>query len=157
MYQSANVTFKMIKSNNSNTAAILIVALFATILTLSASTHNLQTALAHYGVDKDKCKNDEDYYKDHEDDCDKNLKKHYGEDYDGNFGSKSIDDNDNDDNGNDNDDNSNGDNSISQGIGQSQSSGQSSEAASGNNTAASGNNLNLQGQENTGNNAAAQE
>lgn len=141
----------MIKSNNLKTT-ILIVALFTTILTLGATTYNLQTALAHYGVDKEKCKDDEDYYKDNENDCDRNLKKHYGEDYDGDFGSKTIDDN-----GNDNDGNNNGDDRISQGIGQSQSSGQSNEVASGNNAEASGNNLNLQGQENTGNNAAAQE
>ena len=148
----------MMKSNNSKTTAIFIVSLFATILTLGSTTYHLQTALAHYGVDKDKCKDDEDYYKNHENDCDKNLKKHYGKDYNGDFGSKTIYDDSNDDNGNDNDnnDNNNGESSISQGIGQSQSSGQGSEVASGNNAEASGNNLNLQGQENTGNNAAGQ-
>ncbi len=59
-------------------------------------------------------------------------------------------------NGNGND-NYNGGNSANQGIGQSQSSSQSSGVVSGDDTEASGNNINVQNQENKGNNAAAQQ
>ena len=87
--------------------------------------------------------------------CDKDLRLHYGEDYDGDFGSKTIDDDD-DDNDNVYDDNDNG-NSASQAIGQSQSSKQNSQVVSGGDTIGSGNNINIQNQENTGNNALAQD
>ena len=52
--------------------------------------------------------------------------------------------------------NGNGGNSINQGIGQSQESEQNSAVVSGDDTVASGNNINVQNQENSGNNAAAQ-
>ncbi|MDN5846824.1 MAG: hypothetical protein L0H53_11185, partial [Candidatus Nitrosocosmicus sp.] len=83
--------------------------------------------------------------------CDKDLRLHYGEDYDGDFGSKTIDDDDDDDH-----DDGDG-NSASQAIGQSQSSEQNSQVVSGDDTVASGNNINLQNQENSGSNAAAQQ
>jgi hypothetical protein len=35
-------------------------------------------------------KNGEDYYEDHEEGCDKNLKEHHGKDYDGKFASQAI-------------------------------------------------------------------
>ena len=59
-------------------------------------------------------------------------------------------------NGNGGDDD-NGGNSANQGIGQSQSSSQRSGVVSGDDTVASGNNVNVQNQENEGNNAAAQQ
>lgn len=142
----------MFRSNSTKAIAVLVVTVFAGLMTLGPAASNFQVALAHYGVDKDQCKDDEDYYEDNKKDCDKNLREHYGEDYDGDFGSKSIDEDDD----NDNDDNNGNGNSAVQAIGQSQSSIQSSQVASGDDTEASGNNLNLQNQENTGNNAAAQ-
>ena len=57
----------------------------------------------------------------------------------------------------DNDDNKGGKNKASQGIGQSQSSSQNSQVVSGGDTEGSGNNFNFQNQENTGNNALAQQ
>ncbi len=137
----------MLKSNNTKLTAVLAVAVFATLITLGPTTSNFQNAFAHYGVDIDQCKDDEDYYEDNEEACDKNLRAHYDEDYDGDFGSKSInDDEDDDDDGN----------SSNQGIGQSQSSRQNSQCVSGGDTNDSCNNVNLQNQENSGSNAAAQ-
>ncbi|WP_458744832.1 hypothetical protein [Candidatus Nitrosocosmicus sp. T] len=54
------------------------------------------------------------------------------------------------------DDDDNGGNSAGQSISQSQSSSQNSQVVSGVDTIGSGNNINVQNQENTGNNAAAQ-
>jgi hypothetical protein len=125
----------MLKSNNIKLNAVLVVAVFAIAMTLGPAISNFQTAFAHYGVDIDQCKDDEDYYEDNEEACDKNLRAHYDDDYDGDFGSKSIDD--------DNDDNNGNGNSASQGIGQSQSSRQNSQCISGENTDASCNNINL--------------
>ena len=143
----------MLKSNNTKLTAVLAVAVFATLMTLGPTTSNFQNAFAHYGVDIDQCKDDEDYYKDNEEACDKNLKAHYDDDYDGDFGSKTIDeDNDNGNNGN----NGHG-NSASQGIGQSQSSSQNSQCVSGDDTNDSCNNVSVQNQDNDGNNAAAQD
>jgi hypothetical protein len=147
----------MLASKNTKTIAVLVVAVFATLMTFGPTATNLQNAFAHYGVDADQCKDDEDYYEDHENACDKNLREHYGEDYDGDFGSKTIDI-DNDDNDDDHDDNGHGDgNSANQGIGQSQSSSQNSQVVSAEDTEGSGNNLSFQNQENSGNNAAAQD
>ena len=56
----------------------------------------------------------------------------------------------------DDDDDDNGGNSAEQSISQSQSSSQNSQVVSGGDTIGSGNNINVQNQENTGNNAAAQ-
>jgi hypothetical protein len=143
----------MLKSNNTKLTAVLAVTVFATLMTFGPTTSNFQNAFAHYGVDIDQCKDDEDYYEDNEGACDKNLKAHYGDDYDGDFGSKTIDDND------DNDDNDNGGNgnSASQGIGQSQSSKQNSQCVSGDDTNDSCNNVSVQNQDNDGNNALGQQ
>jgi hypothetical protein len=145
----------MLKSNNIKLNAVLVVAVFAIAMTLGPAISNFQTAFAHYGVDIDQCKDDEDYYEDNEEACDKNLRAHYDDDYDGDFGSKSIDD-DNDDNEDHDDNNGNG-NSASQGIGQSQSSSQNSQCVSGDDTNDSCNNVSVQNQDNDGNNAAAQD
>ena len=56
----------------------------------------------------------------------------------------------------DNDDDGNGGNSADQSISQSQSSSQNSQVVSGGDTIGSGNNINVQNQENSGSNAAAQ-
>ena len=177
----------MLKSNNTKkSAVILVVALLAAVMTLGPAVSNFQSALAHYGVDKDDCKDDKDYYEDHEDACDKNMKKHYGDDYDGNSASQGIgqsqsskqnsqcvsgDDTDdscnnfsfqNQENSGNNalaqsgGDDGNG-NRASQGIGQSQSSSQNSQVVSGDDTEDSGNNFSFQNQENSGNNALAQQ
>ena len=138
----------MLKSIDTKLTAVLVVAVFAVFMTLGPAASNFQSAFAHYGVDSEQCKDDEDYYEDNEEACDKNLRVHYGEDYDGDFGSKSIDNDDDDD-----DDNGNRSN---QGIGQSQSSSQNSQCVSGGDTNDSCNNISLQNQENSGNNAAAQ-
>jgi hypothetical protein len=122
----------MLKAKNTNkTTLVLVVAILAAVMTFGPSVSNFQSASAHYGVDKDDCKDNEDYYEDHEEACDKNLEEHYGKDYDGNF--------------------------ASQGIGQSQSSEQNSQVVSGDDTKDSGNNFSFQNQENKGNNAAAQQ
>jgi hypothetical protein len=145
----------MLKSNNTKLNAVLVVAVFAIAMTLSPAISNFQTAFAHYGVDIDQCKDDEDYYEDNEEACDKNLRAHYDDDYNGDFGSKSIDD-DNDDNDDHDDNNGNG-NSASQGIGQSQSSSQNSQCVSGDDTNDSCNNVSVQNQDNDGNNALGQQ
>ncbi len=180
----------MLKSKNTNkTTLVLIVAILAAIMTVGPSVSNFQSVFAHYGVDKDDCKNDKDYYEDHEDACDKNLKKHYGKDYDGNFASQAIGQEQdseqnsqvvsgedtvasgnniniqNQENSGNNvlaqssgdDDDDDGGNSAKQGIGQSQSSEQNSQVVSGEDTEDSGNNINIQNQENSGKNAAAQD
>jgi hypothetical protein len=140
----------MLKSKNTNkTTLVLVVSIFAAIMTFGPSVSNFQSAFATNGVDSEQCKDDEDYYEDNEKACDKDLRLHYGEDYDGDFGSKTIDDGD---------DHYDGDgNSASQAIGQSQSSEQNSQVVSGDDTVASGNNINLQNQENSGSNALAQD
>jgi hypothetical protein len=145
----------MLKSKNTNkTTLVLVVSVLAAIMTFGPSVSNFQSVFATNGVDSEQCKDDEDYYEDNEKACDKDLRLHYGEDYDGDFGSKTIDDDDDD---NDNDDNDSNGNSASQGIGQSQSSEQNSQVVSGEDTVASGNNINLQNQENSGSNALAQD
>ena len=140
----------MLKSNNTKLTAVLVLAIFATLMTLGPTTSNFQNAFAHYGVDINQCKDDKDYYEDNEEACDKNLRAHYDDDYDGDFGSKTIDeDNDNGNNGNGN--------SASQGIGQSQSSKQNSQCVSGGDTNDACNNVSVQNQHNDGNNAAGQQ
>jgi hypothetical protein len=143
----------MLALKNTKTNAVLVVAVFAILMTFGPATSGFQSALATNGVDSEQCKDDEDYYEDNEKACDKDLRLHYGEDYDGDFGSKTIDDEDDDDQHNNDDDG----NSASQGIGQSQSSKQNSQVVSGENTVGSGNNFSFQNQENSGNNALAQD
>ena len=144
----------MLKSKNTNkTTLVLVVAVLSAIMTFGPSVSNFQSAFATNGVDSEQCRDDEDYYEDNEEACDKDLRLHFGEDYDGDFGSKTIDDDDGDD-----DDHDDGDgNSASQAIGQSQSSEQNSQVVSGGDSIGSGNNINLQNQENSGNNALAQD
>ena len=147
----------MLKSKNTNkTTLVLVVAVLAAIMTLGPAVSNVQSAFATNGVNSEECKDDEDYYEDNEKACDKDLRLHYGEDYDGDFGSKTIDDDDDDDDDHDDGDNGDG-NSASQAIGQSQSSEQNSQVVSGEDSVASGNNINFQNQENSGNNALAQD
>jgi len=129
------------------------VSVLAAIMTFGPSVSNFQSTFATNGVDSEQCKDDEDYYEDNEKACDKDLRLHYGEDYDGDFGSKTIDDDDDDDNDHDDDDG----NSAAQAIGQSQSSKQNSQVVSGGDTVGSGNNFSFQKQENSGSNAAAQQ
>jgi hypothetical protein len=144
----------MLKSKNTNkTTLVLVVSVLAAIMTFGPSVSNYHSVFATNGVDSEQCKDDEDYYEDHEKACDKDLRLHYGEDYDGDFGSKTIDDDDDDDD-DDNDDNGN---SASQGIGQSQSSKQNSQVVSGGDSIGSGNNFSFQNQENSGSNALAQD
>ncbi len=142
----------MLKSKNTNkTTLVLVVSVLAAIMTFGPSVSNYHSVFATNGVDSEQCKDDEDYYEDHEKACDKDLRLHYGEDYDGDFGSKTIDDDDDDD------DNDNDGNSASQGIGQSQSSKQNSQVVSGGDSIGSGNNFSFQNQENSGSNALAQD
>jgi hypothetical protein len=144
----------MLKSKNTNkTTLVLVVSVLAAIMTFGPSVSNYHSVFATNGVDSEQCKDDEDYYEDHEKACDKDLRLHYGEDYDGDFGSKTIDDDDDDDD----DDNDNNGNSASQGIGQSQSSKQNSQVVSGGDSIGSGNNFSFQNQENSGSNALAQD
>ncbi|MGD9675002.1 MAG: hypothetical protein AB7U98_16170 [Candidatus Nitrosocosmicus sp.] len=144
----------MLKSKNTNkTTLVLVVSVLAAIMTFGPSVSNYHSVFATNGVDSEQCKDDEDYYEDHEKACDKDLRLHYGEDYDGDFGSKTIDDDDDDDD----DDNDNDGNSASQGIGQSQSSKQNSQVVSGGDSIGSGNNFSFQNQENSGSNALAQD
>ena len=142
----------MLKSKNTNkTTLVLVVSVLAAIMTFGPSVSNYHSVFATNGVDSEQCKDDEDYYEDHEKACDKDLRLHYGEDYDGDFGSKTIDDDDDDD------DDDNDGNSASQGIGQSQSSKQNSQVVSGGDSIGSGNNFSFQNQENSGSNALAQD
>ncbi len=144
----------MLKSKNTNkTTLVLVVSVLAAIMTFGPSVSNYHSVFATNGVDSEQCKDDEDYYEDHEKACDKDLRLHYGEDYDGDFGSKTIDNDDDDDD----DDNDNDGNSASQGIGQSQSSKQNSQVVSGGDSIGSGNNFSFQNQENSGSNALAQD
>jgi hypothetical protein len=139
----------MLKSKNTNkTTLVIVVAVLAAVMTLGPAVSNFQSTFATNGVNSEQCKDDEDYYEDNEKACDKDLRLHYGEDYDGDFGSKTIDDEDDDD-----DDG----NKASQGISQSQSSEQNSQVVSGDDTEDSGNNFSFQNQENKGNNAIAQQ
>ena len=143
----------MLKSKNTNkTTLVLVVAVLSAIMTFGPSVSNFQSAFATNGVDSEQCRDDEDYYEDNEEACDKDLRLHFGEDYDGDFGSKTIDDDGDDDDHDDGDGNS-----ASQAIGQSQSSEQNSQVVSGGDSIGSGNNINLQNQENSGNNALAQD
>ena len=137
----------MLKSIDTKLSAVLVVAVFAVMMTFGPTSSNFQNAFAHYGVDINQCKDDEDYYDDHENACDKNLQAHYGEDYNGDFGSKNINSNDDDDDGN----------SSNQGIGQDQDSDQNAQCVSGEDAIVSCDNVSFQNQVNSGNNALAQD
>jgi len=199
----------MLKPNDfKKTTSILAVVFFTVFMvTGPAAVYSFQTVFAHYGVQLDKCEDDDDYYDDNKKDCDRNFKKHDQEDdycddkeHDHNghdngdewcddHGQGKGNDNDCDDNGKDedrdhDDDNDNrhddddcndngrdhdndnghddrhdenGNNRATQSINQFQSSSQISQCVSGGSTAASCNNINLQNQDNSGNNAIAQD
>lgn len=117
----------MLRSNSTRKTALIVVAVFATVMIMGPSIAGMNNALA-----KQKYDDWEDCRDDHSKNWCKNYFKHH-----------------------DDDDNGDG-NRASQGIGQSQSSTQNSQVVSGGNTVGSGNNFNFQNQVNTGNNALAQ-
>ncbi len=118
----------MFRSNITKTTAVLVVAVFTTALLMGPTLLSIDGVFA-----KQKYKNWSDCREDHSKNwCKKYFKKH------------------------DNDKGNSG-NKASQGIGQSQSSSQNSQVVSGGNTVGSGNNFNFQNQENSGNNALAQQ
>jgi hypothetical protein len=142
-------------------------------MTFGPSVSNYHSVFATNGVDSEQCKDDEDYYEDHEKACDKDLRLHYGESQSSKQNSQVVSGGDSIGSGNNfsfqNQENSgsnalaqdggdDGDgNSARQGIGQSQSSKQNSQVVSGGDSIGSGNNFSFQNQVNTGNNAAAQQ
>ena len=140
----------MLTLKNTKTSALLIVAVFAALMTFGPATSNFQSAFATNGVDSEQCRDDEDYYEDNEKACDKDLRLHFGEDYNGDFGSKTIGDDDDDDD----DDNGNRSN---QGIGQEQDNEQNAQCVSGEDAIVSCDNVSFQNQVNSGNNALAQD
>ena len=171
----------MFKSKYTKKTALLIVALFATVMIMVPSIWGINSALA-----KQKYKDWEDCRDDHSKNWYKNYFRYHNWN-DNNNGcraspaigqSQSSSQNSqcvsggstsgscnnfsfqNQKNSGNNalaqDGNGKGGNKASQGIGQSQSSSQNSQVVSGGDTVGSGNNFNFQSQENTGNNALAQ-
>ncbi|HYF99989.1 MAG TPA: hypothetical protein VD815_07850, partial [Candidatus Saccharimonadales bacterium] len=63
----------MLTLKNTKTSALIIVAVFAALMTFGPATSNFQSAFATNGVDSEQCKDDEDYYEDNEKACDKDL------------------------------------------------------------------------------------
>ncbi|HKU84211.1 MAG TPA: hypothetical protein VJP58_09230 [Candidatus Nitrosocosmicus sp.] len=118
----------MFKFKYTKKTALLIVAVFATVMIMGPSISGINSVQA-----KQKYKDWEDCRDDHSKNWCKNYFRHH--------------------NG---DDDNNG-NRASQAIGQSQSSSQNSQCVSGGSTSASCNNLNIQNQKNSGNNALAQD
>ena len=121
----------MLNRNNTKTKSVLlvVVALFSTAMILGPAISTIDTVSA-----KQKYKNWSDCREDHSKNwCKKYFKKH---------------DNNNNNGG--------GGNKASQGIGQSQSSSQNSQCVSGGSTSGSCNNISVQNQQNSGNNALAQ-
>ncbi len=111
--------------------AVIMVAALATIMIMGPAISSIGDVLAKQKYDDwDECRDDHSSKW-----CKKYFKNH------------DDDDDDNDDNGN----------RASQGIGQSQSSSQNSQVVSGGDSIGSGNNFNFQNQENSGNNALAQQ
>jgi hypothetical protein len=119
----------MFRSNNTKTTTVLIVVALTTVMIMGPLISNVGDVLA-----KQNYKDWEDCRDDHS----KNWCKKYFKDHD-------------------NDDDGNNGNRASQGIGQSQSSSQNSQVVSGGDSIGSGNNFNFQNQENSGNNALAQQ
>jgi hypothetical protein len=118
----------MFRSNNTKSSTVLIVVALATVMIMGPQISNLGDALAKQKYnDWDDCR----------DDHSKNWCKKYFKNHD----------KDDDDDGN----------RASQGIGQSQSSKQNSQVVSGGDSIGSGNNFSFQNQENSGNNALAQD
>jgi hypothetical protein len=119
-------------STSMNTSKMILVSA-VTILALAMVL--APVAMSDSAFAKKKYKNWSDCREDHSKNwCKKYFKKHH-----------------------DNDHKKGGKNKASQGIGQSQSSSQNSQVVSGGDTTGSGNNLNFQNQENSGNNALAQQ
>ena len=118
----------MLRSNSTKKTALLVVAVFATVMIMGPSIAGMDNVLA-----KQKYDDWEDCRDDHSKNWCKNYFKHH-----------------------DDDDNGDG-NRASQGIGQSQSSSQNSQCVSGGSTSASCNNISIQNQINSGNNALAQD
>ncbi len=119
---------KLYKLINTKRSAVLVVAVLATAMIMGPSLMSMDDAFA-----KKKYKNWSDCREDHS----KNWCKNYFKKHDN--------------------DNKKGGNKASQGIGQSQSSKQNSQCVSGGSTSASCNNLSVQNQQNSGNNALAQD
>ena len=118
----------MFKSNNTKSTTVLIVVALATVMIMGPQISNLGDVFAKQKYhDWDDCR----------DDHSKNWCKKYFKNHD----------KDDDDDGN----------RASQGIGQSQSSSQNSQVVSGGDSIGSGNNFSFQNQENSGNNALAQQ
>lgn len=118
----------MYRSNNMKKTAVIMVAALATIMIMGPAISSIGDVLAKQKYDDwDECRDDHSSKW-----CKKYFKNH---------------DDDDDDNGN----------RASQGIGQSQSSSQNSQVVSGGDSIGSGNNFNFQNQENSGNNALAQQ
>ena len=118
----------MFRSNNTKSTTVLIVVALATVMIMGPQISHVGDVLAKQKYnDWDDCR----------DDHSKNWCKKYFKNHD----------DDNDDDGN----------RASQGIGQSQSSSQNSQVVSGGDSIGSGNNFSFQNQENSGNNALAQD
>ncbi|MBA2268616.1 MAG: hypothetical protein H0W19_09815 [Nitrosopumilus sp.] len=118
----------MFRSNNTKTTTVLILVALATVMIMGPQISSIGDVLV-----KQKYNDWEDCRDDHS----KNWCKKYFKNHD--------DDDDNDGN------------RASQGIGQSQSSSQNSQVVSGGDSIGSGNNFSFQNQENSGNNALAQQ
>jgi hypothetical protein len=118
----------MLRSKHTKKTALLVVAVFATVMIMGPSISGTNSVLA-----KQKYNDWDDCRDDHSKSWCKNYFRHHNDNNNGN-GSK-----------------------ASQGIGQSQSSSQNSQCVSGGSTSASCNNINVQNQKNSGNNALAQD
>ncbi len=117
----------MLKTINSKSTTVIIVAVLAAVMVMGPTISGAGVVLAQ------KYKNWDDCRDDHSKNWCKKYFKHHDKD----------DDNDG--------------NRASQGIGQSQSSKQNSQVVSGGDTTNSGNNFSFQNQDNKGNNALAQQ
>ena len=117
----------MFRSNNTKSTTVLIVVALATVMITGPQISNVGDVFA-----KQKYNDWDDCRDDHSKNwCKKYFKNHDKDDDDGNR--------------------------ASQGIGQSQSSSQNSQVVSGGDSIGSGNNFSFQNQENSGNNALAQQ
>ena len=114
-------------SNTKKTAVLAVVAILSAVLVMGPSISDIGNVLAHKYKNWDDCRDDHS-----KNWCEKYFKKH-------------------------DKNNKNGGNKASQAIGQSQSSSQNSQVVSGGDTEDSGNNFSFQNQENSGNNALAQQ
>ena len=120
----------MFRSNNTKSTTVLIVVALATVMIMGPQISHVGDVFA-----KQKYNNWDDCRDDHSKNwCKKYFKNHDKDDHDDDGGNR-----------------------ASQGIGQSQSSSQNSQVVSGGDTENSGNNFNFQNQENSGNNALAQQ